>query len=189
MRFGMLYELQLPKPWDEGSEQRLVDDAIEQCVLGDKLGIDYAWSVEHHFLEEYSHCSASEVFLSAIAARTEKIKIGFGIRQVISNYNRQNGPGQRIFNFVTEQLCIVHLDSLVPPCGGTPPGLGCRDQLRDHLLTSSANQPGSAPFGVHWAADGLCCLRGVCGLAAVFLRAGRGRADRDFLSVGVHFRF
>ncbi|NOX50519.1 MAG: LLM class flavin-dependent oxidoreductase [Gammaproteobacteria bacterium] len=87
MRFGMLYELQLPKPWDEGSEQRIVDDAIEQCVLGDKLGLDYAWSVEHHFLEEYSHCSASEVFLSAIAAKTERIKIGFGIRQVISNYN------------------------------------------------------------------------------------------------------
>ena len=87
MRFGMLYELQLPKPWDINSEQRLVDEAIEQCVLGDKLGIDYTWSVEHHFLEEYSHCSASDVFLSAIAARTERIKIGFGIRQVISNYN------------------------------------------------------------------------------------------------------
>ncbi|MEM7001160.1 MAG: LLM class flavin-dependent oxidoreductase [Pseudomonadota bacterium] len=87
MRFGMLYELQLPKPWAEDSELNLVHDAIDQCVLGDKLGIDYAWSVEHHFLEEYSHCSASEVFLSAIAARTERIKVGFGIRQVISNYN------------------------------------------------------------------------------------------------------
>jgi len=87
MRFGMLYELQLPKPWASDSEQKLVDDAIEQCVLGDKLGIDYAWSVEHHFLEEYSHCSASDVFLSAIAAKTERIKIGFGIRQVIPNYN------------------------------------------------------------------------------------------------------
>ena len=87
MRFGMLYELQLPKPWAEDSEQQLVTNAIEQCVLGDKLGIDYAWSVEHHFLEEYSHCSASEVFLSAIAAQTQRIKIGFGIRQVISNYN------------------------------------------------------------------------------------------------------
>jgi alkanesulfonate monooxygenase SsuD/methylene tetrahydromethanopterin reductase-like flavin-dependent oxidoreductase (luciferase family) len=53
MRFGMLYELQLPKPWESNSEQRLVDEAIEQCVRGDKLGIDYAWSVEHHFLEEY----------------------------------------------------------------------------------------------------------------------------------------
>ncbi len=87
MRFGMLYELQLPKPWAEDSELNLVHEAIDQCVLGDKLGIDYAWSVEHHFLEEYSHCSASEVFLSAIAAQTKKINIGFGIRQVISNYN------------------------------------------------------------------------------------------------------
>ncbi|NKC01540.1 MAG: LLM class flavin-dependent oxidoreductase [Pseudomonadales bacterium] len=87
MRFGMLYELQLPKPWAEDSELNLVHEAIDQCVLGDKLGIDYAWSVEHHFLEEYSHCSASEVFLSAIAAQTERINIGFGIRQVISNYN------------------------------------------------------------------------------------------------------
>jgi alkanesulfonate monooxygenase SsuD/methylene tetrahydromethanopterin reductase-like flavin-dependent oxidoreductase (luciferase family) len=87
MRFGMLYELQLPKPWQQDSEQNLVNEAIAQCVLGDQLGIDYAWSVEHHFLEEYSHCSASEVFLSAIAAKTERIKIGFGIRQVISNYN------------------------------------------------------------------------------------------------------
>ena len=87
MRFGMLYELQLPKPWAEDSELNLVHEAIDQCVLGDKLGIDYAWSVEHHFLEEYSHCSASEVFLSAIAAQTERIKVGFGIRQVISNYN------------------------------------------------------------------------------------------------------
>ncbi len=51
MRFGMLYELQLPKPWKEDSELNLVHDAIDQCVLGDKLGIDYAWSVEHHFLE------------------------------------------------------------------------------------------------------------------------------------------
>lgn len=87
MRFGMFYELQLPRPWAEDSEQRLVDEAIEQCVLGDKLGIDYAWSVEHHFLEEYSHCSASEVFLSAIAAKTRNINVGFGIRQIISNYN------------------------------------------------------------------------------------------------------
>jgi len=79
MRFGMLYELQLPKPWAEDSEQRLVHEAIDQCVLGDRLGIDYAWSVEHHFLEEYSHCSASEVFLSAIAARTERMRLGTGL--------------------------------------------------------------------------------------------------------------
>jgi alkanesulfonate monooxygenase SsuD/methylene tetrahydromethanopterin reductase-like flavin-dependent oxidoreductase (luciferase family) len=87
MRFGVFYELQLPRPWNPGDEHRLFKDAVEQVVLADELGIDYAWAVEHHFLDEYSHCSAPEVFLSAAAARTKNIRIGHGIRQVIPNYN------------------------------------------------------------------------------------------------------
>jgi alkanesulfonate monooxygenase SsuD/methylene tetrahydromethanopterin reductase-like flavin-dependent oxidoreductase (luciferase family) len=87
MRFGVFYELQLPRPWNPGDEHRLFKDAVEQVVLADELGIDYAWAVEHHFLDEYSHCSAPEVFLSAAAARTRNIRIGHGIRQVIPNYN------------------------------------------------------------------------------------------------------
>ena len=77
MRFGVFYELQLPKPWGEGDEQRLIDEAIEQVELADRLGIEHAWAVEHHFLDEYSHCSASDVFLTALAARTrDSEKIG-----------------------------------------------------------------------------------------------------------------
>lgn len=87
MKFGVFYELQLPKPWGPDDELRLVQDALTQVELADRLGIDYAWAVEHHFLEEYSHCSASEVFLAAAAARTQRIRLGHGIRQVIANYN------------------------------------------------------------------------------------------------------
>ncbi len=87
MRFGVFYELQMPKPWDAGSEQRIVHEALEQVALADRLGFDYAWCVEHHFLEEYSHCSAPEVFLAAAAARTTNIRLGHGIRQVIPRYN------------------------------------------------------------------------------------------------------
>jgi alkanesulfonate monooxygenase SsuD/methylene tetrahydromethanopterin reductase-like flavin-dependent oxidoreductase (luciferase family) len=87
MRFGVFYELQLPKPWARDDEFQLVQDALAQVELADRLGIDYAWAVEHHFLEEYSHCSASEVFLAAAAARTRRIRLGHGIRQVIANYN------------------------------------------------------------------------------------------------------
>jgi alkanesulfonate monooxygenase SsuD/methylene tetrahydromethanopterin reductase-like flavin-dependent oxidoreductase (luciferase family) len=87
MKFGIFYELQLPKPWGPGDEQQLVQDALAQVELADRLGIDYAWAVEHHFLEEYSHCSASDVFLAAAAARTKRIRLGHGIRQVIPNYN------------------------------------------------------------------------------------------------------
>ncbi|MGE0660306.1 MAG: LLM class flavin-dependent oxidoreductase [Reyranellaceae bacterium] len=87
MRFGVFYELQLPKPWTADAEHRLVQEALEQIELADRLGIDHAWAVEHHFLEEYSHCSASEVFLAAAAGRTKNIRLGHGIRQVIANYN------------------------------------------------------------------------------------------------------
>ncbi|MFN9848616.1 MAG: LLM class flavin-dependent oxidoreductase [Alphaproteobacteria bacterium] len=87
MRFGIFYEHQLPKPWNPGDEARMFHDALEQVVLADRLGYDYAWEVEHHFLEEYSHSSAPEVFLSACAALTQNIRVGHGIRQVIPNYN------------------------------------------------------------------------------------------------------
>ncbi|MBT5111362.1 MAG: LLM class flavin-dependent oxidoreductase [Rhodospirillaceae bacterium] len=87
MRFGVFYELQLPRPWNDGDEHRLFKDALEQVVLADKLGFDYAWEVEHHFLDEYSHASAPEVFLAAAAGKTENIRLGHGIRQVIPNYN------------------------------------------------------------------------------------------------------
>ena len=87
MRFGVFYELQLPRPWNKGDERNLFHQALEQVELADRLGFDYAWEVEHHFLEEYSHSSAPEVFLAAAAARTKSIRLGHGIRQVIPNYN------------------------------------------------------------------------------------------------------
>ena len=58
MKFGIFYELQLPRPWQPGGEHRLYQNALDQVELADKLGYDYAWEVEHHFLEEYSHSSA-----------------------------------------------------------------------------------------------------------------------------------
>ncbi len=87
MKFGVFYEMQLPRPWAPGDERRLFHEALAQVELADRLGYDYAWEVEHHFLDEYSHSSAPEVFLAAAAARTKRIRLGHGIRQVIPNYN------------------------------------------------------------------------------------------------------
>lgn len=87
MKFGIFYEHQLPRPWSDGVEQKLFQDALDQVELADRLGIDYAWEVEHHFLEEYSHSSAPEIFLAAASQRTKNIRLGHGIRQVITNYN------------------------------------------------------------------------------------------------------
>ncbi len=87
MEFGIFYEHQLPRPWDDHDEQRLYEQALEQVELADEVGIDYAWEVEHHFLEEYSHSSAPEVFLAAAAQRTEDIRLGHGIKLMPPDYN------------------------------------------------------------------------------------------------------
>ena len=76
MKFGIFYEHQLPRPWEEDSELKLIQDALEQVELADRLGFDVVWEVEHHFLEEYSHSSAPEVFLAAASQRTKDIRLG-----------------------------------------------------------------------------------------------------------------
>ena len=43
MKFGIFYEHQLPRPWNEDSEFTLLQQALEQCELADRLGIDYVW--------------------------------------------------------------------------------------------------------------------------------------------------
>lgn len=86
MKFGIFYEHQLPRPWDEDSEYRLLHNSLEQIALADSLGYDYAWEVEHHFLEEYSHSSAPEVFLAAASQRTSNIRLGHGIIQLTTNH-------------------------------------------------------------------------------------------------------
>ena len=96
MKFGIFYEHQLPRPWDDGLEQRLFQDALDQVELADRLGIDYAWEVEHHFLEEYSHSSAPEVFLAACSQRTKSIRLGHGIVLMPPNYNHPARVAERI---------------------------------------------------------------------------------------------
>ena len=58
VKIGLFFEHQVPRPWSDGDEGRVLREAIEQCELADRIGIDTAWVVEHHFLEEYSHSSA-----------------------------------------------------------------------------------------------------------------------------------
>ncbi len=85
MKFGVFYEHQLPRPWTDKSEFELMQNSLAQVELADKLGYDYMWEVEHHFLEEYSHSSAPEVFLAAASQRTKNIRLGHGIIQLTTN--------------------------------------------------------------------------------------------------------
>jgi alkanesulfonate monooxygenase SsuD/methylene tetrahydromethanopterin reductase-like flavin-dependent oxidoreductase (luciferase family) len=96
MRFGIFYEHQLPRPWDARDEYRLMQDAFEQIELADRLGIEYVWEVEHHFLEEYSHSSAPEVFLAGVSQRTKNIRLGHGIIQTSPLYNHPARTAERV---------------------------------------------------------------------------------------------
>jgi alkanesulfonate monooxygenase SsuD/methylene tetrahydromethanopterin reductase-like flavin-dependent oxidoreductase (luciferase family) len=86
MKFGIFYELQLPRPWAPGDEHRLYQNALEQIEIADRLGYDHAWQVEHHFLEEYSHSPVPESFLAAASQRTRQIRLGHGIMQLTTNH-------------------------------------------------------------------------------------------------------
>src|ERR1700736_1050779 len=96
MRFGIFYEHQLPRPWSERSEADLLRDALEQVELADRVGLDYVWEVEHHFLEEYSHSSAPEVFLAAASQRTKNIRLGHGIIQLPPAVNHPARVAERV---------------------------------------------------------------------------------------------
>jgi alkanesulfonate monooxygenase SsuD/methylene tetrahydromethanopterin reductase-like flavin-dependent oxidoreductase (luciferase family) len=96
VKFGIFYEHQLPRPWGKDDEHKLLTDALDQVELADRLGFDHVWEVEHHFLEEYSHSSAPEVFLAAASQRTSRIRLGHGIVALPPGYNHPARVAERI---------------------------------------------------------------------------------------------
>ncbi len=96
MKLGIFYELQLPRPWNSDSELKLFQNSLEQVELADRLGFDYVWAVEHHFLEEYAHSSAPEVFLAACSQRAKRIRLGHGVVLMPPGYNHPARVAERI---------------------------------------------------------------------------------------------
>lgn len=88
MKFGLLFELEPgPEPWTDEREYDVYHEALEQVILGEELGWDYAWAVEHHFLTGYSSSSAPETFLAWAAGKTDRIRLGHGVIQLAKGIN------------------------------------------------------------------------------------------------------
>ncbi|MBO3746581.1 LLM class flavin-dependent oxidoreductase [Streptosporangiaceae bacterium NEAU-GS5] len=78
MRISLGYELEVRGRTRE-IERRTFHNVIDQVVLGDELGCDTAWFVEHHFTRGFSHSSAPDLVLAAISQRTSRIRLGLGV--------------------------------------------------------------------------------------------------------------
>ena len=96
MRFGLFFEHQVPRPWEARDEGQVMEEAFEQAELADRLGFDCIWLVEHHFMEEYSHSSAPELFLAALSRRTQRIRLGHGIVHSLPAINHPARIAERI---------------------------------------------------------------------------------------------
>ena len=77
MRFSMIFEAQMTDT-SPANEQQVLRDCVEQAVYGETMGFDAVWAVEHHSLKWYAHMSAPEIFLSYVAAKTSRIRVGHG---------------------------------------------------------------------------------------------------------------
>ncbi|WP_236794702.1 LLM class flavin-dependent oxidoreductase [Amycolatopsis sp. GM8] len=90
MELGLFVQNYVPATRWRGvpdAEHRVIEQDIEVAVTADRYGWKYLWASEHHFLEEYSHLSANDVFLAFVAARTSRIHLGSGIFNPLPQVN------------------------------------------------------------------------------------------------------
>jgi alkanesulfonate monooxygenase SsuD/methylene tetrahydromethanopterin reductase-like flavin-dependent oxidoreductase (luciferase family) len=100
MEFGLFVQAHVPRHEAErdpdGAEHRRLLREVELAEACDRHGFKYVWSVEHHFLEEYSHLSASEIVLPWIAARTRRIHVGSAIWNLTPPVNHPARVAERV---------------------------------------------------------------------------------------------
>jgi alkanesulfonate monooxygenase SsuD/methylene tetrahydromethanopterin reductase-like flavin-dependent oxidoreductase (luciferase family) len=100
MEFGLFVQAHVPRHEVEAdplnAEHSRLMRELELAVDCDRHGFKYVWSVEHHFLEEYSHISASEIFLPYVAARTKQIHVGSAIYNITPPVNHPARIAERV---------------------------------------------------------------------------------------------
>ena len=133
----------------EGAELQLFQEALDQVELADRLGIDYAWEVEHHFLEEYSHSSAPEVFLAACSQRTKRIRLGHGIVLMPPRYNHPARVAERIatLDLVSNGRVDFGTGRVAPRARSSAASASTRDEKRAMWREATEQMPQHAGDG------------------------------------------
>jgi alkanesulfonate monooxygenase SsuD/methylene tetrahydromethanopterin reductase-like flavin-dependent oxidoreductase (luciferase family) len=93
MEFGIFHSGHVP---EGASEHERLHDEVAVAVAADRAGFKFGWFTEHHFLREYSHISANEVFMGYVAARTERMHLGSGIFNLTPPVNHPARVAERV---------------------------------------------------------------------------------------------
>jgi alkanesulfonate monooxygenase SsuD/methylene tetrahydromethanopterin reductase-like flavin-dependent oxidoreductase (luciferase family) len=96
MEFGLQYEIQRSRPHYDGFMYDIYHQATEQVKLADRLGYHSVWTVEHHFLTEWSYSSAPEVWYGALSQVTNNIRLGHGVCLLPIPFNHPARVAERI---------------------------------------------------------------------------------------------
>jgi alkanesulfonate monooxygenase SsuD/methylene tetrahydromethanopterin reductase-like flavin-dependent oxidoreductase (luciferase family) len=99
MEFGIFIQAHLPRSrWDNDpdAEHTALLREAELVEAADRNGWKYVWVTEHHFLSEYSHLSANEVYLGYLAHATDRIHIGSGIFNINPQVNHPARVAERV---------------------------------------------------------------------------------------------
>ena len=99
MEFGIFVQTFVPefrRRDNPNAEHEALMDDLELCIAADKAGFKYIWVTEHHFLDEYSHLSANDVFLGYLAHATSRIHLGSGIFNPLPQVNHPAKVAERV---------------------------------------------------------------------------------------------
>jgi alkanesulfonate monooxygenase SsuD/methylene tetrahydromethanopterin reductase-like flavin-dependent oxidoreductase (luciferase family) len=96
MDFGLIFELQTLAARSPRRDYDLFWEGLREAVRAEQAGFTHVWGVEHHFREHFSHNSAPEVWLTAVAQHTERIRIGHGIVQTLPPFNHPVRVAERL---------------------------------------------------------------------------------------------
>jgi alkanesulfonate monooxygenase SsuD/methylene tetrahydromethanopterin reductase-like flavin-dependent oxidoreductase (luciferase family) len=77
VRVGLYLDLRNPPPWRQPWGEHYAR-VLERIARAEELGIDAVWLTEHHFFED-GYLPQPLTFAAAIAARTERMRIGTAI--------------------------------------------------------------------------------------------------------------
>jgi alkanesulfonate monooxygenase SsuD/methylene tetrahydromethanopterin reductase-like flavin-dependent oxidoreductase (luciferase family) len=77
MDVGLYFDLRNPPAWEQDIS-RVYNFAIEMCEETERLGAHSVWTTEHHMFED-GYITQPLMFLSAVAARTKRVRLGTAI--------------------------------------------------------------------------------------------------------------